>query len=104
MCQIESKYLILLQEMKTPVCSEEQGPSRDVIAQLLEDALQVEGPEQPEQAFVKPHLVRYGRWRLAGVDPCPMSPVSTAVVVHGGLSASVSRCTLVTSTVRHQNG
>lgn len=55
MCQIESKYLILLQEMKTPVCSEEQGPSRDVIAQLLEDALQVEGPEQ---AFVKPHLVR----------------------------------------------
>ncbi|XP_044244395.1 TBC1 domain family member 2B isoform X3 [Ursus arctos] len=57
LCQIESKYLILLQEMKTPVCSEEQGPSRDVIAQLLEDALQVEGPEQPEQAFVKPHLV-----------------------------------------------
>ncbi|XP_030897997.1 TBC1 domain family member 2B-like [Leptonychotes weddellii] len=54
LCQIESKYLILLQEMKTPVCSEEQGPSRDVIAQLLEDALQVEGPEQ---AFVKPHLV-----------------------------------------------
>ncbi|XP_077714630.1 TBC1 domain family member 2B [Canis aureus] len=57
LCQIESKYLILLQEMKTPVCSEEQGPSRDVIAQLLEDALQVEGSEQPEQAFVKPHLV-----------------------------------------------
>ncbi|XP_066210888.1 TBC1 domain family member 2B isoform X2 [Saccopteryx leptura] len=57
LCQIESKYLILLQEMKTPVCSEEQGPARDVIAQLLEDALQVEGPEQPEQAFVKPHLV-----------------------------------------------
>uniref|UniRef100_A0A673UAV3 TBC1 domain family member 2B n=2 Tax=Suricata suricatta TaxID=37032 RepID=A0A673UAV3_SURSU len=57
LCQIESKYLILLQEMKTPVCSEDQGPSREVIAQLLEDALQVEGPEQPEQAFVKPHLV-----------------------------------------------
>ncbi|XP_053769004.1 TBC1 domain family member 2B isoform X2 [Desmodus rotundus] len=57
LCQIESKYLILLQEMKTPVCSEEQGPARDVIAQLLEDALQVEGSEQPEQAFVKPHLV-----------------------------------------------
>ncbi|MBV94720.1 TBC1 domain family member 2B, partial [Eschrichtius robustus] len=57
LCQIESKYLILLQEMKTPVCSEEQGPSRDVIAQLLEDALQVESPEHPEQAFVKPHLV-----------------------------------------------
>ncbi|XP_046283808.1 TBC1 domain family member 2B isoform X2 [Marmota monax] len=57
LCQIESKYLILLQEMKTPVCSEEQGPSRDVIAQLLEDALQVESQEQPEQAFIKPHLV-----------------------------------------------
>ncbi|XP_012783173.2 TBC1 domain family member 2B [Ochotona princeps] len=57
LCQIESKYLILLQEMKTPVCSEEQGPAREVIAQLLEDALQVESPEQPEQAFVKPHLV-----------------------------------------------
>ncbi|KAM9586489.1 TBC1 domain family member 2B isoform 2-T2 [Trichechus inunguis] len=57
LCQIESKYLILLQEMKTPVCSEEQGPTRDVIAQLLEDALQVESPEQPEQAFIKPHLV-----------------------------------------------
>ncbi|XP_058398180.1 TBC1 domain family member 2B isoform X3 [Diceros bicornis minor] len=57
LCQIESKYLILLQEMKTPVCSEDQGPARDVIAQLLEDALQVESPEQPEQAFVKPHLV-----------------------------------------------
>lgn len=58
LCQVESKYLILLQEMKTPVCSEEQGPARDVIAQLLEDALQVESHEQPEQAFVKPHLVR----------------------------------------------
>lgn len=57
LCQVESKYLILLQEMKTPVCSEEQGPARDVIAQLLEDALQVESQEQPEQAFVKPHLV-----------------------------------------------
>ncbi|XP_046957071.1 TBC1 domain family member 2B isoform X1 [Lynx rufus] len=57
LCQIESKYLILLQEVKTPVCSEEQGPSREVIAQLLEDALQVEGPEQPEQASVKPRLV-----------------------------------------------
>ncbi|XP_036909319.1 TBC1 domain family member 2B isoform X2 [Sturnira hondurensis] len=57
LCQIESKYLILLQEVKTPVCSEEQGPARDVIARLLEDALQVEGAEQPEQALVKPHLV-----------------------------------------------
>ncbi|XP_062947329.1 TBC1 domain family member 2B isoform X1 [Cynocephalus volans] len=57
LCQIESKYLILLQEMKTPICSEEQGPARDVIARLLEDALQVESQEQPEQAFIKPHLV-----------------------------------------------
>ncbi|CAO2634016.1 TBC1 domain family member 2B, partial [Lemmus lemmus] len=59
LCQVESKYLILLQEMKTPVCSEEQGPTRDVIAQLLEDALQVESQEQPEQAFIKPHLSEF---------------------------------------------
>lgn len=58
LCQVESKYLILLQEMQTPVCAEEQGPAREVIAQLLADALQVEGPEQPEQALVKPRLVR----------------------------------------------
>ncbi|KYO21337.1 TBC1 domain family member 2B isoform A [Alligator mississippiensis] len=57
LCQIESKYLILLQEMKTPVCSEERSPTRDVIAQLLEDALKVDSSEQPEQAFFKPHLV-----------------------------------------------
>ncbi|XP_037250297.1 TBC1 domain family member 2B isoform X2 [Falco rusticolus] len=57
LCQIESKYLILLQEMKTPVCSEEQSPARDVITQLLEDALKAETNEQPEQAFFKPHLV-----------------------------------------------
>ncbi|KAK1327760.1 hypothetical protein QTO34_012668 [Cnephaeus nilssonii] len=50
LCQVESKYLILLQEMQAPVCAEEQGPAREVIAQLLADALQVEGPEQPEQA------------------------------------------------------
>ncbi|XP_015494081.1 TBC1 domain family member 2B isoform X3 [Parus major] len=57
LCQIESKYLILLQEMKTPVCSEDQSPAREVITQLLEDALKVESSEQPEQAFFKPHLV-----------------------------------------------
>ncbi|XP_040456703.1 TBC1 domain family member 2B isoform X2 [Falco naumanni] len=57
LCQIESKYLILLQEMKTPVCSEEQSPAREVITQLLEDALKAETNEQPEQAFFKPHLV-----------------------------------------------
>lgn len=58
LCQIESKYLILLQEMKTPVCSEDQSPAREVITQLLEDALKAESSEQPEQAFFKPHLVR----------------------------------------------
>ncbi|KAM8804648.1 TBC1 domain family member 2B [Eudromia elegans] len=57
LCQIESKYLILLQEMKAPVCSEEQSSTREVIAQLLEDALKAETNEQPEQAFFKPHLV-----------------------------------------------
>ncbi|XP_059713837.1 TBC1 domain family member 2B isoform X3 [Haemorhous mexicanus] len=57
LCQIESKYLILLQEMKTPVCSEDQSPAREVITQLLEDALKAEPNEQPEQAFFKPHLV-----------------------------------------------
>ncbi|KAM6257144.1 TBC1 domain family member 2B isoform 1-T2 [Porphyrio hochstetteri] len=57
LCQVESKYLILLQEVKTPVCSEEQSPAREVIAQLLEDALKAETSEHPEQAFFKPHLV-----------------------------------------------
>ncbi|XP_029430799.1 TBC1 domain family member 2B isoform X2 [Rhinatrema bivittatum] len=57
LCQVESKYLVLLQEMKTPVCSEGQGPARDVIVQLLEDALKVESSEQPEQAFFRPHPV-----------------------------------------------
>ncbi|CAK6442372.1 unnamed protein product [Pipistrellus nathusii] len=57
LCQVESKYLILLQELQTPVCAEEQGPAREVITQLLADALQVEGPEQPEQALLKPRLV-----------------------------------------------
>lgn len=63
---MESKYLILLQEVKTPVCSEEPGPARGVIAQLLEDALQADGPEQPGQALVKPRLVRWGHRRLRG--------------------------------------
>ncbi|XP_054858212.1 TBC1 domain family member 2B [Eublepharis macularius] len=57
LCQVESKYLILLQEMKTPVCSEEHSPCHDVVAQLLEDALQVETSDQPEQTVFKPHLV-----------------------------------------------
>ncbi|XP_062998763.1 TBC1 domain family member 2B isoform X1 [Elgaria multicarinata webbii] len=57
LCQVESKYLILLQEMKTPVCSEEQSVRRDVVAQLLEDALKVDSSEQPEQTYFKPHMV-----------------------------------------------
>ncbi|XP_012822167.2 TBC1 domain family member 2B isoform X1 [Xenopus tropicalis] len=57
MCQIESKYLVLLQEMKTPVCSDDQGTAREFVNQLLEDALKVENAEQPEHTFVKPHTV-----------------------------------------------
>ncbi|XP_015275633.1 PREDICTED: TBC1 domain family member 2B [Gekko japonicus] len=57
LCQVESKYLILLQEMKTPVCSEGQRPNHDVVAQLLEDALRVDTSDQPEQTVFKPHLV-----------------------------------------------
>uniref|UniRef100_A0ACB8E511 TBC1 domain member 2B n=1 Tax=Sphaerodactylus townsendi TaxID=933632 RepID=A0ACB8E511_9SAUR len=57
LCQVESKYLILLQEMKTPVCSEEERPCHDVVAQLLEDALRVDTSDQPEQTVCKPHLV-----------------------------------------------
>nr|XP_033776080.1 TBC1 domain family member 2B [Geotrypetes seraphini] len=57
LCQVESKYLVLLQEMKTPVCSDGQGPARDMIMQLLDDALKVESNEQPEQAFFRPHPV-----------------------------------------------
>ncbi|KAG5839511.1 hypothetical protein ANANG_G00205750 [Anguilla anguilla] len=42
LCQVESKYLVLLQEVKNPVCSSsEQSPAREVISRLLEDALQV---------------------------------------------------------------
>ncbi|XP_061452009.1 TBC1 domain family member 2B isoform X2 [Rhineura floridana] len=57
LCQVESKYLILLQEMKTPVCSEEQSPCHDVVAQLLEDALKADDSEHPEQTYFKPHMV-----------------------------------------------
>lgn len=53
MCQIESKYLVLLQEMKTPVCSDAEGPARDMVNQLLEDALKVE----TEHNFIRPHTV-----------------------------------------------
>ncbi|KAK1157978.1 TBC1 domain family member 2B-like isoform X1 [Acipenser oxyrinchus oxyrinchus] len=57
LCQIESKYLVLLQEVKNPVCSGEQGPAREVISRLLEDALEVETPEHPEHTVLKPHAV-----------------------------------------------
>lgn len=57
MCQIESKYLVLLQEMKTPVCSDVEGPSREVVNQLLEDALKVETAEHTEHTFIRPHAM-----------------------------------------------
>uniref|UniRef100_A0A667YFW4 TBC1 domain family member 2B n=1 Tax=Myripristis murdjan TaxID=586833 RepID=A0A667YFW4_9TELE len=58
MCQVESKYLVLLQEVKTPVCSSsEQNPAREVISRLLEDALQAETPDQHEHTIFKPHTV-----------------------------------------------
>lgn len=61
MCQIESKYLVLLQEVKTPVCSSsELSPAREVISRLLEDALQAESPDQREHPIFKPNTVRYG--------------------------------------------
>ncbi|XP_063305486.1 TBC1 domain family member 2B [Pelobates fuscus] len=57
MCQIESKYLVLLQEMKTPVYSDGQGPAREVVNQLIEDALKVETAELPEHTFIRPQIV-----------------------------------------------
>ncbi|KAJ8248748.1 hypothetical protein GJAV_G00227310 [Gymnothorax javanicus] len=59
LCQVESKYLVLLQEVKTPVCSSaEQSPAHDVISRLLEDALQVDSSgDQQEQQILKPHPV-----------------------------------------------
>ncbi|XP_029379501.1 TBC1 domain family member 2B isoform X2 [Echeneis naucrates] len=58
LCQVESKYLVLLQEVKMPVCSSsEQSPTREVISRLLEDALQAEGPDQQEHLIFKPNSV-----------------------------------------------
>ncbi|XP_071752605.1 TBC1 domain family member 2B [Centroberyx gerrardi] len=58
LCQVESKYLVLLQEVKTPVCSSsEQSPAREVISRLLEDALQAESTDQQEHPIFKPHTV-----------------------------------------------
>lgn len=59
-CQVESKYLVLLQEMKSPVCSSsEQTHSGEVITRLLEDALQVECADLQEHPILKPNVVRY---------------------------------------------
>ncbi|KAJ7311306.1 hypothetical protein JRQ81_006922 [Phrynocephalus forsythii] len=57
LCQVESKYLILLQEMKTPVYSGERSPRHEVVTQLLEDALKTDPSEPTEQTFSKPHVV-----------------------------------------------
>ncbi|KAM6937516.1 TBC1 domain family member 2B [Xenentodon cancila] len=58
LCQVESKYLVLLQEVKTPVCSSsEQSPAREVISRLLEDALQAESTDQQEHPIFKPNTV-----------------------------------------------
>ncbi|KAI7811871.1 putative TBC1 domain family member 2B [Triplophysa rosa] len=58
LCQVESKYLVLLQEVKSPVCSgSEQSHSGDVISRLLEEALQVESTDQQEHTILKPNAV-----------------------------------------------
>uniref|UniRef100_A0A3Q4AHX1 Rab-GAP TBC domain-containing protein n=1 Tax=Mola mola TaxID=94237 RepID=A0A3Q4AHX1_MOLML len=58
LCQVESKYLVLLQEVKTPVCSSAaQNPAHEVISRLLEDALQAESPDQQEHLILKPNTV-----------------------------------------------
>ncbi|KAM4619299.1 TBC1 domain family member 2B isoform 2-T2 [Polymixia lowei] len=58
LCQVESKYFVLLQEVKTPVCSSsEQSPASEVISRLLEDALQAESTDQQEHPIFKPHTV-----------------------------------------------
>lgn len=59
LCQVESKYLVLLQEVKNPVCStQEQNPASEVISRLLEDALQVESPDPQDHPIFKPNTVR----------------------------------------------
>ncbi|KAL6106721.1 tbc1d2b [Pungitius sinensis] len=58
LCQVESKYLVLLQELKNPVCSSsEQSPAREVISQLLEDALQAESADHQDHPIFKPNIV-----------------------------------------------
>lgn len=65
--------------MKTPVCSEDQSPAREVITQLLEDALKAEPSEQPEQAFFKPHLVRY--FGFIKLNVCVSWPVGSVITL-----------------------
>lgn len=58
LCQVESKYLVLLQEVKNPVCSSsEQSHSGEFISRLVEDALQVESTDQQEHPILKPNAV-----------------------------------------------
>lgn len=59
LCQVECKYLVLLQEVKTPVCSSsEQSQAHEVISRLLEDALQAESSDQQDHHIFKPNTVR----------------------------------------------
>ncbi|XP_028307218.1 TBC1 domain family member 2B isoform X2 [Gouania willdenowi] len=59
LCQVESKYLVLLQEVKTPVCSssEQNSAGHEVISRLLEDALQAESAEHSDHPILKPTTV-----------------------------------------------
>ncbi|XP_059496098.1 TBC1 domain family member 2B isoform X2 [Stegostoma tigrinum] len=86
LCQVESKYLVLLQEVKNPVCSGGKGPTHEVISRLLEDALKVDSAEHPEQTTLKPHPVRLAGiallyleqeeafWCLVAITECFMTP------------------------------
>lgn len=59
LCQVECKYLVLLQEVKTPVCSSsEQSQDHEVISRLLEDALQAETSDHQDHHIFKPNTVR----------------------------------------------
>ncbi|XP_055766073.1 TBC1 domain family member 2B [Salvelinus fontinalis] len=56
LCQVESKYLVLLQDLKNPVCSSsDHNPAREVISRLLEDAL--DNTDPTGHAIFKPHPV-----------------------------------------------
>lgn len=59
LCQVECKYLVLLQEVKTPVCSSsEPSQAHEVISRLLEDALEAEPADQQDHHIFKPTTVR----------------------------------------------